>query len=159
MENDKKYIFVEMVKHEEDISGMIAYSLYKFEKMKFIKNHKNIFSRELSQEELIKLQNEELKNIEKYKSISEEILENTINLLMQPSIDELNKQKEILDFERDKLNKDKEKFKTDKIAGFMSGVWQSIIASMILLFVSALIILSINYKTISSIFFDSLNKS
>lgn len=80
VQEEEKYIFPKIVKDEEDIIGMIAYSFYKFEKMDFIKNTEQISGKKLEKDELIRFQDLKYKEIEKYKKTAEETLEKAIKM-------------------------------------------------------------------------------
>ncbi len=79
-QGEEKYIFPEIVKDEEDIIGMIAYSFYKFEKMNFIKSSEEVSGKKLDKKELIKFQEFKYKEIEKYKKTAQETLEKAIKI-------------------------------------------------------------------------------
>ena len=81
MENqNKKYIYCLIVEDEKDIVGMIAYSLYKEDKMKFIKDHiitKN--GEEPTKEELDRFQEEKINIIKEYRKKSENMFNELFN--------------------------------------------------------------------------------
>lgn len=79
-QDEEKYIFPEIVKDEEDIIGMIAYSFYKFEKMNFIRNSEEVSGKKLEKNELVKFQGLKYKEIERYKKTAEETLKKAIKM-------------------------------------------------------------------------------
>ncbi len=108
-------MFNELVKDKTDIYGMIAYSLYKFEKQTFIKNNFEIKGEELKTCELKKLQDSMFTRCEEFNNSSNTTVSLFINKCILDYSNNLNilneklKEKENLLDEREKtlLNKTK----------------------------------------------------
>ena len=147
MEN--RYMFTEMVEGEEDIEGMIAYCLYKFEKMKYIRHYEHVTGKQLTDDELKAYQDKNFENINKFKEKSGEILSNSINILIEPEVDKLNKGIEELESEKKKLDIARSKFAEHKSTQFRFGIWVNLASPGVLLIISALIVFMLKFGDIS----------
>lgn len=135
MSKQYNLIYEKLVKNENDILGIVAYSVYKRQKIDFIKSHTDSEQEPLPGEKLesfmaISTSDAQLSF---YEEAAANILDEYANLSESEKIDELevgyNEQLEQKrkDYER--------KLRNAKSTNFMYGVWQSITASMLVILV------------------------
>lgn len=105
-QNSKKnrYIFSELVKDKSEVTDMVAYCLYKFEKKEYVKMVEKTQNTELSKEQLATYQEEKLEDIQKYRKEAESIVLQTINNL-------LTKERKIIEEKTKELEKKENKYK------------------------------------------------
>jgi len=165
-EEKESYAYYQLIDEKEglfDLEGMVAYSLYKADKIQFIKDYKSVNSN--NKPSVVKLRKyQETKcdsdEVKKYRSFAQGLLNDTVNIILEERIEELeeleslyNKELELVDLRNDKL-KEKEKTlekricefnkrekycKAVKPKGFMNGVLQSLFASFILIVITVLL--------------------
>ncbi|MBR1402885.1 MAG: hypothetical protein IJ558_01765 [Treponema sp.] len=170
------YAYYQLVNDENDLIGMIGYSLYKKAKIDYIEkyyaenkeypddNQLQDFQFQQCGETIIsshKKVAEQLMNTFMSKYIEEygkDLLEKTKNLELK--IDETNKRQDVLKDKEVKIKqkekdfkKDKRLFELKKAKSFWTGVLQSLIASMVLTIISVIVLLQMN---IPSSFIDML---
>lgn len=170
------YAYYQLVSDENDLIGMIGYSLYKKAKIDYIEKyyfeHKeypddkqlqdfqfqqcgqtNVLSHKKFAEQL--MNSFMSKYIEEY---SKDLLDKKRNLEL--SIDEISKKQDVLKNKETKikrkekdLKKDERLFELKKTKSFWSGVLQSLLASLILAIISVIVLLQTN---LPSSFIDML---
>lgn len=148
-QNPKKnrYIFSELVRDKSEVTDMVAYCLYKFEKQEYLKMVEKTQNTELSKEQLATYQEEKLEDIQKYRKEAESIVLQTINNLLTKERIIIEKKKEELEkkeTEYKKKDSDLKKKEADLKKRqetchvtkkgwkeFFSGILQSVLASFI----------------------------
>ncbi|MDO6814070.1 hypothetical protein [Tenacibaculum soleae] len=110
-------IYQEIVTGEKDLIGIIAYSVYKRQKVEIIENiKKRKNSSEVSSTELTEFK--EMSNtktqIESYRNEAQYFLKEYADILM-----------------KDKLEEIERYYRKKAVGGFFTGVWQSVVGSVI----------------------------
>lgn len=171
----EKSMFYQLVINSEDLVGMIAYSLYKIDKTKFIDEHKATEQGlKPSIDKLDAYQQSKIisHSINEYKIDAQDILVETVNILLEDRITELNnlekniktketelqikiaeyvkKNKELSNIKKSEERK-KKYCKAVTPRGFWSGVGQSLVASVILIILTVFLALSLKIDTITTI--------
>lgn len=156
-----KYVFHQLIQKEGDYVGMIAYSLYKQNKIDFIINHKKRNGGERpSDEELKKFQESHCleSQLKLYRNNAESITSDFFNLLFEEKRNQLERksqeirraenslnEKERIIISREKNIKLREKHCNMKPRGtFVKGVMQSLLASFIFLIITIIIVFVID---------------
>lgn len=169
-ESDKSYnynfIFSQIVESDDDFVGSMAYVLYKKNKIEYIEQYKKGKGREPNFGELREWQKSECTKLklDNYKKLATQKTNEFINILQGEKEKQLNKLKTDLNNkereikEREKRLNDKEKelqkrnsychVKTSSsIGGFISGVAQSFVASLIFVILGYIFIIYLNRET------------
>lgn len=122
MSRKYNYIYSKLVESETDLKGIIAYSLYKQAKIKFIQQHKTKNSREPSEKDLDGFHRTSESHIQTYLNNSESILKK---------------------FEQEII-------KRQKIKTFWSGVLQSMLGTFFIGLITAIVLfmIGIDLRTI-----------
>lgn len=160
---NNKYIFSEIVINEKDIVGMIAYSLYKFEKQKFIVEVLSVQQKCVTKEELDKYQENKLEKVRVYKDDAANLLTATINDLVSKEKELIIKRQKELEVQdlalkekektlslKEKEINQREKFcKVTSTNNWWDSWWGGIVQSLIASLIWPLIVLVIikTYKT------------
>lgn len=138
------YIYSNIVEGEGDITGHIAYSLYKQDKIRFIENFKiknNV--EELSEEDLQPFHSitSSQSNIDRYKMQSVAILQNFLNDILSSATEQI---------ERDCTQRHKEMLaevvKDMKPKGFWYGIFQSVIGAFVFMLLLCLLMFFLNFS-------------
>lgn len=138
------FIYSRIVNDDNDFIGKIAYSIYKEDKIQHINSFFENNKRNPNQDELKKFHeiSSTDNSIERYRlqaeNLLQEFLDNTLSEALNEASEEI-KSNQIL-LIRDEVSK-------LKPAGFWSGVWQNVIATIVLTGILALIVLIINFTT------------
>lgn|GEM_PF-3895225 len=142
---------------EDQFIPMLMYALYKQDKVKFIVQEKNIGKIvEVDKHKLINFQKEKMKDtsIQEYKNQAKQILENTINILLNNKKDEIEdkektinkKEKELATKEKNLDKKEKELNKREKncpkATPFWHGILQGVLSTVVIYFLSALFLIN-----------------
>ncbi|HCM0858539.1 hypothetical protein [Vibrio parahaemolyticus] len=138
MSKQYNLIYEKLVKNENDILGIVAYSVYKRQKIDFIKSHTDS-----EQDEQEPLPGDKLASfmaistsdaqLSFYEEAAANILDEYANLSESEKIDELeaNHSEEL----EQKQKEYDRKLRNAKSTNFMYGVWQSLTASILLILV------------------------
>lgn len=148
-----------------DLVGMIAYAIYKAEKIDYIENHKNTeCGTKPTHEKLLAFQKSKIqKSSTFYKNEAEKLLFEAVNYILKDEAKKLKDkderlQKLIIETNKEKKEytslkkkeKQKEKFcKAVKPNGFFIGVFQSLVASIILIILTILLAFSLKIDLLS----------
>lgn len=157
-EEKRNYAYYQLVSDDNDLIGMIGYSLYKKAKIDYIENYfsKYVIYPNDAQLKDFQLQQCGKTNISSHRKYAENLMNSFIHKYMdEHNEDLLRQQKEKIDRKLKNLNerdnklrekekafkKDKTEFERKKWGSFVCGVLQSLIASVIIAVVSIIIIL------------------
>ena len=161
-EQKKDYAYFQLVTGENDFLGMIAYSKYKKSKIEYIEKY-FIENRDYPNDEQLKEYQKQQclnTNISSYRDSAERLLNAYLALYVKDKYkelkdksDELNKKEHKLNKKESELNKKDDKlkkkisdFETKKQHGFMYGVVQSLVASLIILVITVFILLNSKFQ-------------
>jgi hypothetical protein len=121
------YIYTELVKNENDILGILAYSLYKRQKIEFIQGFKNKTGNEPSDADLTTFHDisNSASQLESYRNQANQLAQNFLDITLNTQAEELDK------FYSTKADHE---IKNSR-PSFWSGVAQSVVGSVAFVFV------------------------
>lgn len=152
----RNHAYSQLVSNENDLIGMIGYSLYKKAKIDYIENYFSTYSSYPNDAQLkdFQLQQCGKTNVSSHKKYAEDLMNSFIDKYMTEHAKNLLKQKEESDRKLKELNEKEKKlrerekvfkkeyreFKIKKWGSFGCGILQSLLASLIIAVVSIIII-------------------
>lgn len=117
------YIYKELVESEDDILGIIAYSLYKRQKIEYIRNFKDKTGNNPADKDLVPFHDvsNSASQLESYRNQASQLAQNFLDISLSTEAQRLEK------YYADKAN---EEIKSVR-PGFWIGVWQSVVGSVV----------------------------
>jgi ABC-type antimicrobial peptide transport system permease subunit len=142
MPRNYNHIYQLLVKNDNDLVGIIAYSIYKKQKIQHIEEFKELHKKAPTDDDLVPFNNisSNKTSIEGYRIKAENILEEFLNIILEKHKEDVNRYYkdnniQILESVIDKLVP-KSKFKR-----FLTGVYQSAVGSILFVFIIAAFIM------------------
>ena len=141
IQEKNRYMYYHLVKSDDDVVGMIAYSKYKVSKIEYIISFKEKNGRNPTGAELETFQEHQTSagTIEGYKSIALDIFEAFQAIAFEENNKEYEKKKKELEKERKKILKIKSLCPAEKQINFWLSVWASALSSILLSVVFAIL--------------------
>lgn len=137
-ERKYNYIFEQLAGEPDDLVGLLAYGIYKREKIAFIKGYRDKHGSGPSEEELSKFHDVSMNRLESYRQLAATSLEEFQNMLVETTLQELSDKYE-LRFRRE-LRKTRPSWKAAILQSFAGSV-------LFTFFIGVLVVILIGWRS------------